>query len=187
MVGAWWHSAAVLVGRIFTRQKTPVPPTSVGILAVRQAEYHLIMRLREQPVGSNDGPGIRELYDGDRFTGGAWCGIFVSHCLHHAYSRLHEPLHIPLKHRRGAKALGKYVERELGWRRVTTPKRGDIEICHRGRQIDGRWSWRGHIRFVRTAGISGAFIGLGGNEGHRVRSARHAVSHPKHAYFLRAP
>lgn len=164
----------------------PIQPHILAEGAITLAEIELAAGACEEPIGSNAGPCIDRYLMLQGKPKGAWCAIFASYCLMESWSRQRLTImKLPLRKRRGAKKLAKTLVAEFGATWQKEPRRGDLAIYHRGRQVHGQWTWRGHVSIVQEVMEDGSYFTIGGNERNAVRRTFHMKDERKLVGFVR--
>jgi len=149
------------------------------------AERELNAGVKENPPGSNKGEDIERYCMGQGRPGGSWCALFASYCYQVAAEEAGFSLHLKWGERVGAKRLAKELVLRGGhWVKPDQARQGDLAVFHRGRQIDGRWTWQGHVAIVHS--VQGhEFYTIGGNEAGAVRKTRRSLADTKLVGFVR--
>lgn len=171
--------------RMGLRVATPVAPAVVkpwrdptktlGERCVEFSYAEMHADVKEEPLGSNTSPRIREYLDGGMrdgaklgLTSGAWCAAAACFAMQSSLLPGEKPIH-PWRvsgvemmddARDGLKWRPKHLVGDGGW----WPMAGDLVVLHRGT----KGSWTRHVaRVVTPPDNTGAYLTIGGNEADR--------------------
>ncbi len=170
---------------------------SIGVLALEIGLQELADGVKEEPLGSNTGPRIREYLAGCQrdgrsvgITAGPWCAAFACWCGSQAWRQqayLFMPQFVPHHWRAAvwelvedARAFGAEDARPLGcWHDVSsgyTPHLGDLAVMRRGTHDPRSRGEEGHVgRIARMPDGAGLYLSLEGNHENRVALVERSI------------
>lgn len=134
---------------------------AVGLRIVEAARAEL--GVKEVPLGSNRGPKV-QVYQSSTWLGGTgwpWCVAFAW-CWIVWGQVLKKPCPYPTA---AVEQLESWA-RKNGWAAVGPPRIGDLACLNHGE----------HVTIVSALPADGMFAGLGGNQGHMVKTSMYRVS-----------
>jgi hypothetical protein len=163
--------------------------------------------LKESPVGSNDGPEIRQwrkhCVRGNKPLGLGpveWCSILVSEAMRVSLEEGEKPPH---GFRAGAIELvedakdirriggysSKWIRSEDVFKGAFVPNPGDLAIYDRSQPGKPNTTWWRHVnRVIAYDAATGTFSAIGGNEGvGEVRKSEHSIHEPRLLGFVAYP
>lgn len=178
---------------------------SLGQRALDVAQQELEQGVRERPLGSNDGPRIREYLDpcvrdvvtqlGDTTTVHTtrlnlgptnWCMAFASHCQASALRSGERPAHgyraavveAVADVQIGEGYAGRWLDIADVRAGKVVPSEGDLVVLTRAIASRKQTAWWRHVNRIESWHTD-YYIGIGGNEHHKVRRAKHMVNNPR--------
>lgn len=173
IVGAWTRGAAEKRERASIRDvgHRDLKPANLAAAVLEQARASLAARAGEDPLGSDDGPYVRALFEG---TGASapndWCAAQLSSWLRSAYASLGLAPTIPgsVGAQMFARQLEEAAARGLGRWHDASELRRDPGLLVPGMLVFWRrQGWRGHCGVPSRVGSEGRFWAVEGNSGER--------------------